>query len=1778
MYIEFAKRVCEILSTDQSHYAEQQIDGSYRKKAGVVSCEFIVNELKNEGSIAIYQKNTDLTIKWICFDFDILKKCLDSDLRNKANEALDKTVILFCQALEKLNITFLLEFSGNRGFHVWITFDEAINFRTGYDIQQAIVNKIELNIDSELIGLDLFPHSATPTSGVGLGVKMPLSKHKKSGAYSYLLSNIEDVNNIQKHVSLSGDLLNDNVAVLAGHRSTSKSEIERNLGVFFESYRTDETLHNRIKNIKVQRGGFSLADLLSLWDGSKPLEILSKKIKNNINLSHSERKLVVGILCNVICKSSATLSDDILHEIFRKMENYDNTITNMAIQSLRNFNFPTQEQIESILLCKFEVDLSLEELVALCIPKYLEYTDAIFEFSHRDIEIVRAAEINYLFMNDEVQSKIIVEELSSKDSEEYLLGIDRFIGGDKNWGYYKHIRNEGGKTRELVTLNSDARVATTCILKQLSYYFDLKLDENSHGYQINKGFSDGYIFKPWLYLWLKFISNITEAIEEPVFKDYYIVKTDIKGFYDNIPHDNLKRMLLGDGVTPVKDKVTSMREETSNRYRMCLDSIFNLTEDIVGEKKGLPQGPAYARYFAEIYLAGIDKGFRAKLVDGTVLLYQRYVDDIFFITKTKSSAKKIFEELKADLALLNLTVNNDKTLISNIARFHGDFNKYRAQSKYSVDQISKRYMISSEKQKSMAINEFVTLVQSDSCQDDLSFIFSHLEGVKELNDLKTEQVKPALISRVGRGSLFKNLFNFILELNDGWEVIFDIEKYDVLQSEVLTACLISAIEVNKVNREKLIKIVGVVEPLLSYSAVVSEHMAYMITSYGCSVNVTKVEQRFYISALKAVSDYRTIHVTSELLAHLNLSINELKSLTIFIKIMYAFCYNNNISEVELNDLSSLFYAKMTVEESAGKFSLINAGDAGISDPLTANKFYYLLCIFSVSNRNKSTDLIESMWKFCARLYNDLEHSNVKFSAPNWLDKLKLVEFDNSIVNWIISSIVDGNIFRGASDEKRIFERFHNTLLVYLSLDGGQWKSISISDKLKALKAKSKFYNWLIDNDGVSIFPASNKKWFERNIIENGVISLKKGEQVLLRKPNSEFICKQELLHNSNGFSELIVNHQNVKLTSFRDYIGGLDLADKFAVLMKLVSEIIDTNIYPSIYCPDRVVAIDDQSLFSTDFFYQSKLICDDEYGNVISYDNSVANFIRCFLDYISENDDRAKVFYEKYFNNLDESVDKYTFICKFYSQILGFEDGADLFYFDVAISSALYLSQGDLEPIKRIDNFISQYSKFYNDDNEKHIFAVKEDMSIDDGTPCLLFDSIIFSLKLVVEQSVKSLPFYLYDDIEKYKSIVTDLVFNSSLGNSGVVLDDFKLSDISVLSLSRELKINGGRFVFDNIKIINPLIKEICNFELRHTALINSSDHIFTHIKGGNVYIFAANSFISVIYAIVQNRYRLLIEVGGAKYSYPLSLSSEDEISALNGFDVARTVMQHHRNITAIQAGRILINWLSRLPKEFHQPLVTLIEAHEVMRKNELDNFVNKVKDLDAAGENLFLIKKVEDFNGTHRILYRDNGIGRDIASFTPVSLDSNCKEVTLVTDVIITGSQILRALGYYIEGGNFQPRSNHFECTEEQHEKLLKLFSGVDVINICTVLYTFGAIEKVQQELRRMLNNEITLKIVNGRDISSNAFFGSTTNISESNKVSIRKLLRNPKRLSSLFDHLSYQGKPMSFNSDSEIDEMNLVARYCSLPKKSFDFLRSGLKSDPNCKPLNRVLELTDK
>lgn len=118
-------------------------------------------------TIGVFQINPeDNKVKWICFDFDgVLKEELD-----KAKKLYDK--------LKEQGYSPLLEFSGRRGYHVWLFVEP---------IDAGIARKFATEISSDCKPHEIFPkQDRIEKDGFGGQVKLPLGIHKVSNKRSLL--------------------------------------------------------------------------------------------------------------------------------------------------------------------------------------------------------------------------------------------------------------------------------------------------------------------------------------------------------------------------------------------------------------------------------------------------------------------------------------------------------------------------------------------------------------------------------------------------------------------------------------------------------------------------------------------------------------------------------------------------------------------------------------------------------------------------------------------------------------------------------------------------------------------------------------------------------------------------------------------------------------------------------------------------------------------------------------------------------------------------------------------------------------------------------------------------------------------------------------------------------------------------------------------------------------------------------------------------------------------------------------------------------------------------------------------------------------------------------------------------------------------------------------------------------------------------------------------------------------------------------------------------------
>lgn len=95
----------------------------------------------------------------------------------------------------------------------------------------------------------------------------------------------------------------------------------------------------------------------------------------------------------------------------------------------------------------------------------------------------------------------------------------------------------------------------------------------------------------------------------------YIIRTDIKSFYESIPHDKLKKVINRNHIlSPLSKKV--------------INEILRLYQSITGHDKGIPRGIGISAYLAELYMRDFDNDIKNL---ENITYYARYVDDIITV-------------------------------------------------------------------------------------------------------------------------------------------------------------------------------------------------------------------------------------------------------------------------------------------------------------------------------------------------------------------------------------------------------------------------------------------------------------------------------------------------------------------------------------------------------------------------------------------------------------------------------------------------------------------------------------------------------------------------------------------------------------------------------------------------------------------------------------------------------------------------------------------------------------------------------------------------------------------------------------------------------------------------------------------------------------------------------------------------------------------------------------------------------------------------------------------
>lgn len=764
--------------------------------------------IKNKNAIMTYQQTLD-KLQWLCLDFDIATPSLEDNYKfnhdNKNRPLLLNDVNIAKKYLDDIGIDYILEYSGNRGIHIWILLKEVVSKELGYKIITTIYENINFEtvktFDSP-IKVDLFPKTKSAKGNrIGLGVKIPISYHLKSLCYSFMINSTAEISEISE---LTEDFLKKQYEIISKAKRNSVYDLRDKLNI--KNLETGEIFTKKTGQLKESK---ELSEIIQMLSRS----IIYKNLFNKgINrLIGKEKQIIATTIIRIKSNDNSKYGLKLLQEYFSTANNYDEEKTMHNLEKLKYWYPPNIEYLEK------EFNIRCEYCKINNIKNALDLIDGleIKEFDEYEGLITNAikGEIRYLEYNDEVPWNFIKEDMENLDEEElknYIIDIIQ----DGKWielNGYKYIRKEETKDRILYGLDAKSRVVTTAIMKYIYSILGIeKISPFSYSYRINN-FNSNDIFINWYKLWEEFSKDVRDIIISEAYQDYYVIKFDVSKYYDSINLTFLTDILLNSNTERIINldielKMKGITEKEFFNYSKACEFLVDACKKITKNQNyiGIPQGPAFARYLGEIYLSHIDYFLANNLNNNTDRVF-RYVDDYYIFIKDITKGENFFLQIKNELEKISLSSSSSKKKEGILRDIKDEIIDDFQFIKYFIDSIDEG-SISIEKDKSSRLlNNMFDEIKSSDDSKDIAFFLTHLRDEKYLRTNSKEIVNKIVNLDVGRGSIYKHFYRNIAFKYSKCEFYKEISGLSL--SNFINELGIN-IQEDKIEKEKAIQIIN----------------------------------------------------------------------------------------------------------------------------------------------------------------------------------------------------------------------------------------------------------------------------------------------------------------------------------------------------------------------------------------------------------------------------------------------------------------------------------------------------------------------------------------------------------------------------------------------------------------------------------------------------------------------------------------------------------------------------------------------------------------------------------------------------------------------------------------------------------------------------------------------------------------------------------------------------------------------------------------------------------
>lgn len=270
--------------------------------------------------------------------------------------------------------------------------------------------------------------------------------------------------------------------------------------------------------------------------------------------------------------------------------------------------------------------------------------------------LMRYINVESLYKIHEKQDGSKATGVDKIDKEQYSINakekLEKLIKRMKEHKYRPlpvrrvEIPKQNGKTRPLGIPSYEDKLVQASMAEILNSIFERYFKDFSYGFRPNRNCHQA-------------IDRIDKTIMNG--KVNFIVEADIKGFFDNVDHEILLRML----------KVVIEDRDFIELIRRFLKAGYMQNNEYYETEEGTPQGGVISPILANLYLhVVLDNWFDTEfknLGKGTVQLV-RYADDFVGMFQYEEDAKMFYEMLIKRFAQFKLEVEPTKTKIFSFGR------------------------------------------------------------------------------------------------------------------------------------------------------------------------------------------------------------------------------------------------------------------------------------------------------------------------------------------------------------------------------------------------------------------------------------------------------------------------------------------------------------------------------------------------------------------------------------------------------------------------------------------------------------------------------------------------------------------------------------------------------------------------------------------------------------------------------------------------------------------------------------------------------------------------------------------------------------------------------------------------------------------------------------------------------------------------------------------------------------------------------------------------------